>query len=229
MIIFGTRGVKSTIKSGHFHCPQCNQTKPYRHRKVTLFFTLYFIPIIPLGNKGEYVECQECKGTFIPRVLNYNTINKEDSQAIYEIAIKHSMVLIMLADGVIDEKEKKQVQKVINQFSRNKLTLNQLDDYIRKVQFEKKDASTYLKRIAGSLNEHGKEIIIKCALSVSAADGKIDDSELKVISKMAKALEMSGSHLKGIFSEFDEITKEQETRLKEEEIDKEDHRRFMPK
>ena len=39
----------------------------YKHIKVTKFFTLYFIPLIPLGSAGEYVECQTCKGTFVPR------------------------------------------------------------------------------------------------------------------------------------------------------------------
>lgn len=229
MIIFGTRGVKSTIKSGDFHCPQCDQTKPYRHRKVTKFFTLYFIPVIPLGSRGEYVECRECNGTFITRVLSTNSTQKEDVKAIYETAIKHSMVLIMLADGVIEENEKKQVHKIINRFSRNKRTIVQLDDYIKKVQSEKEDVSTYLKKIAGSLNEHGKELIIKCALSVSAADGNIDDSELKVISKMAQALEMSASHLKGILSGLDDIVKEQIEQMATVEEDKEDHSRFMPK
>lgn len=229
MIIFGTRGVKSTLNSGDFLCPQCNQTKQYRHRKVTKFFTLYFIPIIPLGKKGEYVECRECKGTFVPRVLDYNTPNKENAKAIYETAIKHSMVLIMLADGVIDDKEKKQVLEIINRFNQSKLTSTELDNYIKQVQTEKEDISTYLKKISGGLNEYGKEIIIKCALSVSAADGNVDKTELKLISKMAHALEMSTSHLKGILTGIDGITKLQQEQSTEEKFDKEDHRRFMPK
>ena len=69
MIIFGTTGVKTTIKEGNFHCPQCNTQTKYRHRKVNKFFTLYFIPLIPLGSAGEFVECRCCKGTFVPRVL----------------------------------------------------------------------------------------------------------------------------------------------------------------
>ena len=229
MIIFGTRGIKSTLNSGDFLCPQCDQTKPFRHRKVTKFFTLYFIPIIPLGKRGEYVECRECKGTFVPRVLDYNASSKENSKAIYETAIKHSMVLIMLADGVIDDKEKKQILEIINKFNRNKLTPTELDNYIKKVQAEKEDISTYLKKISGGLNEHGKEIIIKCALFVSAADGNIDKSELKVISKMAQALEMSSSHLKRILSGLEDIVKEQVEQSTEEKIDNVDHSRFMPK
>jgi len=229
MIIFGTRGVKSTIQSGEFICPQCNQSKPFRHRKVTKFFTLYFIPIIPLGKRGEYVECRECKGTFVPRVLESKSSGIEDKKALYETAIMHTMVLIMLADGKIDENEKKQVHKVINKYSRDKINFSQLDGYIKNVQAEKENASTYLKKICASLNEHGKEIIIKAALSVASADGDIDKSELKIISQMAQSMEMSSSHLKGILSGLDELIAEQKTLAESEEIDKEDHRRFMPK
>jgi uncharacterized tellurite resistance protein B-like protein len=230
MIIFGTRGVKSTIKSGDFICPQCNQTKPYRHRKITRFFTLYFIPVIPLGKAGEYVECGNCKGTFFPRVLDSNSTSKEEFKAIYEKAIKHTMVLIMLADGTIDEKEKIQVFKIINKFSHNQITMNQLDDYIKVVQKENEGVTTYLKKIGNLLNEQGKEIIIKCALSVASADGKIDDSELKLIFEMGRSLEMSSLHIKGIFNDFVEsVIPEQKETLAKERLDKEDHSRFMPK
>ena len=202
MIIFGTRGVKSTMSAGNFNCPQCDQRTPYRHRKVTNFFTLYFIPIIPLGRVGEYVECGQCKGTYIPRVLENAPSNNEAFMAEYEKAIKHSMILMMLADGVIDEKEKEQVLEIINEFSQNNISSPQLEDYIVQVQKENKDVTTYLKNVGPSLNEHGKETVIKCALAVAAADGHIDDSELKMISEMGKAMEMSASHLKGILSDI---------------------------
>ena len=202
MIIFGTTGIKSTIKSGKFNCPQCEQSKDYRHRKVTKFFTLYFIPLIPLGSAGEYVECSGCKGTFIPRVLDASTSNNDDFMAIYEQAIKHSMVLIMLADGEIDDNEKDQVLKIINKFGHNDISMLQLENYIKKVQSEREDISTYLKKVEPSLNEHGKEIIIKCALSVAAADGNVDRSELEMIFEMGQSMKMSTAHIKGIISEL---------------------------
>lgn len=34
------------------------------------WFTLYFIPIIPLGTRGFYIECAQCAGTFGPEVLS---------------------------------------------------------------------------------------------------------------------------------------------------------------
>ena len=74
IIIFGTRGVRSTIKEGNFYCPQCITEQRYKHKKVTQFFTLYFIPVIPLANKGAYVECQGCWNTYIERVLSMQPV-----------------------------------------------------------------------------------------------------------------------------------------------------------
>lgn len=203
MIIFGTRGVKSTLKEGSFHCPQCECNKNYKHKKVTKFFTLYFIPIIPLERLGEFVECQSCKGTFITKVLDYRKDAASDQfLSEYEKAMKHCMVLIMLADGEIDENEMAMVQKIVNKFGHNDITLDELEQYVKQVEQNREDIATYLKKVTPSLNEHGKEIVIKCALSVAGADGNIDASEIKLIQEMATVMEMSPSHFKGILSEM---------------------------
>ncbi len=204
MIIFGTRGVKSTKETGQFNCPQCERQTGYRHRKVTKFFTLYFIPLIPLGSAGEYVECNQCKCTFIPRVLDNSPSTPNNDReafiAIYEKAIKHSMVLIMLADGVVEEAEKVQVLKVINQYSHNDMTMKELEEYIAQLQNSIEKTNTYLASIGPMLNEHGKEEIIKAALSVAASDGHIDGTEIDEIEEMGKAMEMSKAHISGILA-----------------------------
>jgi uncharacterized tellurite resistance protein B-like protein len=203
MIIFGTRGVKSTIEEGIFNCPQCEANKDYKLKKVFKFFTLLFMPLIPLGKKGEYVECSSCKGTFIPNVLNYQSDNSSDKVlAEYEKTMKHCMVLIMLADGQIDPNEMSTVLRIINKFGHNDLTLNELEEYVRQVERDQEDVSTYLIRVTPSLNDHGKEIIIKCALAVASSDGNIDKAEFAVIKKMSKTMEMSNSHFKSILHEM---------------------------
>lgn len=205
MIIFGTRGVKSTMKEGKFNCPQCETDRHFKHKKVTRFFTLYFIPLIPLGKVGEFVECQACKGTFIPKILDYNKDAASDQfLAQYEKAMKHCMVLIMLADGIIDDNEMVMVQKIVNKFGHNDITIPQLEEYVAQVQRNPEDISTYLKGVTPSLNEHGKEIIIKCAMAVAASDGHVDESEIALVKEMANIMEMSGSHLKGILSDLTE-------------------------
>lgn len=202
MIIFGTRGVSSTKATGNFNCPQCEADRPYRHRKVTRFFTLYFIPLIPLGSKGDYVECGHCKGTFITSILNgRKTQDKQAFMAMYEQAIRHVMVKIMLADGVIDPNEKVVVLDIINRYGHNDMTSQQLNDYIKKVEADTSDISTYLKQVGPSLNDHGKELLVKCALDVAYSDGHFDDSEKKLIFQMGEIMEMSTAHIKGIMAE----------------------------
>jgi hypothetical protein len=66
MIIFGTRPKYKTIAEGQFFCPHCQQTRSYLHKKATRYFTLYFIPVIPMGDLGEFIECQTCHTMFEP-------------------------------------------------------------------------------------------------------------------------------------------------------------------
>jgi len=201
-IIFGTRGINSTIKQGDFLCPQCATERQYKHKKVTRFFTLYFIPLIPLGKAGEFVECQTCKGTFVPGVLDYDpNKDKNEFQSQYETAMRHSMILMMLADGHIDAKEKETVLQIINKFGHSDISMEKLEVLITEVERGKEPVDRYLSKISPSLNEHGKELIIKCGLSVASADENIDASEMALIYSMADAMQMSKNHLKGIIED----------------------------
>jgi uncharacterized Zn finger protein len=71
ILIWGSRGLTSELGRGEFYCPQCMELNvPYRHKSVREWFTLYFIPIFPIGGKTTYVECEGCRGTFKDEVLD---------------------------------------------------------------------------------------------------------------------------------------------------------------
>jgi hypothetical protein len=69
MIIFGTRGRHKKLDEGPFFCPNCNQQRRYDHKKIQRYFSLYFIPVVPMDTVTEYIECQTCGTTFKPEVL----------------------------------------------------------------------------------------------------------------------------------------------------------------
>ena len=69
MIIFGTRNRFKTISTGQFYCPRCQVQRTYEHKQAKRYFTLYFVPLIPMGDLGEFVECQTCHMTFKLDVL----------------------------------------------------------------------------------------------------------------------------------------------------------------
>src|SRR5205085_7504003 len=71
-IIWGSRGITSTLDKGEFYCPRCNRDRlPYALKSTRPWFTLYFIPLFPIGGAEKYVECQRCGGTFREEVLDY--------------------------------------------------------------------------------------------------------------------------------------------------------------
>jgi hypothetical protein len=75
MIIFGLSVfyIFGLIGRGQFHCPNCGGDRNYEHRTARRFFTLFFLPVIPLDKVGEVVQCQTCRVRFDPVVLKRPT------------------------------------------------------------------------------------------------------------------------------------------------------------
>jgi zinc-ribbon family len=71
MIIFGTRRRYKTIGDGQFFCPHCQTTRDYERKQGKNYFALYFIPLIPMGDAGEFIECQTCHRSYAPEVLKF--------------------------------------------------------------------------------------------------------------------------------------------------------------
>jgi hypothetical protein len=69
IVFFGMKNVGRKVSAGIFTCPQCRHDTPYTLKKVSRYFTLYFIPLIPLGKVGEVVQCDECGTEFETDIL----------------------------------------------------------------------------------------------------------------------------------------------------------------
>ena len=69
LILFGTKTRFKTLSTGQFYCPQCCARQTYALRLARDYFTLYFIPILPIKTRGEVVTCQTCGANFQKEVL----------------------------------------------------------------------------------------------------------------------------------------------------------------
>lgn len=96
MIIWGTRGLTRKGKVGRFFCPQCDVERDYRTVKVQRFFTLYFIPVIPMDVVYEGVRCEACGSEYKPAVLGYDpraereAVQREVHKGLVEILLTFS-------------------------------------------------------------------------------------------------------------------------------------------
>jgi hypothetical protein len=77
IILWGSTGFTSNTGEGKFLCPQCGDERRYERKEVNRWFTLYFIPLFPIGSAGEYVECTKCEGSWEVGILEITGRDRE--------------------------------------------------------------------------------------------------------------------------------------------------------
>ena len=64
-IIFGLSSKVKARPAGQFHCPVCRSQRTYAELRQSRRFTLFFIPVLPLGSSSlGRVVCTTCGSEF---------------------------------------------------------------------------------------------------------------------------------------------------------------------
>lgn len=192
-----------------FFCPECRERREHKHKRVRRFFTLYFIPLIPLDLLGEYVECQHCTSTYKLNVLEYDP-EKEHRHIEREAntAIRRIMVMMLLADGVVDAEEVEVVRVIYNRFTQLDLSEQEVLAEITEAKSDNRSIEEFASTLVGFLNVDGREMVLRCALMVALADGEFHATEQELLKNIATALQMSPAHFKGVLAEFMDMSAE---------------------
>jgi hypothetical protein len=204
MILFGTRGVTSIADSGSFACPGCGGTQQrYLRKSVRRFFTLYFIPVIPLNKVGEYIECQHCGNTYNEQVLSHDPAAQQ-AKSLAELFehVKRIMIVTALADGRVDDAELEAIREYYKKLSGATLNGPDLERELAMARQANIKPADYARRFAANLNEHGKEMVIKAVHSVLIAGGELGQDEHALLNDLGTALNVTGAHFRGILSDL---------------------------
>ena len=193
MIIWGWRVRKKTIGTGVFFCPGEGGDRNYEHKQARRWFTIFFIPLIPLKELGDFIECTSCENTYYPDVLKGKTASEIED--ISTIAIRHVAVSMALADGTVDPRERDAAVTVVQRFASHPYDLDDLDSDLSSLQVSA--LSDNLEELGAVLNEHGKENVLTAAVFLAGADGHVDRFEMEVARQIGKALTMSSAHIEG--------------------------------
>ncbi|MEZ6096168.1 MAG: DUF533 domain-containing protein [Pirellulaceae bacterium] len=185
MIIYGSRGIKSTIDTRPFHCPQCNDQREGNLRQVRNFFTLYFIPVIPLNVAGRFVECTTCRGNFNEDIYDYDP---EKARKETEEQMLRVMILAALADGMVDDNEREEIKRQFQDLAGLPLTNDTLRQEIDMAMKANTNLNDYVSGIAPNLSNHGKVLVVKLAFFTMSAHGELKTGHNDQLSKLAKTL-----------------------------------------
>ena len=196
LVIFGTRGRSHTIGSGQFFCPREGGDRRYEHKEARRWFTLFFIPLIPLDRLGDYIECTSCQSTYYTTVLEAPT--GASIQDVMTQAIRYVAVSLTLADGHVAPEERRVATEVVRQFA--SVEYGESDLVADLDRLDPAGLVDNLEELGGILNQHGKEAVLEAAMRLAASDGSIDPTEIATIEQIGRALTMTDAHVRGVIA-----------------------------
>lgn len=201
MIIWGSRGITSTLQSTQFNCPRCSGPRSCSVKQVRSFFTLYFIPIIPLNVLGRFVECGSCGGTFAEEALHHDP-EKERQETF--IQLLRVMVLAALADGMVDDAERAEIKRQYLEFAGLPVPAATLENEIEMAIAAKVDLNSFVSRIADGLSNHGRALVVKLAFHTMASTGGLKPGHSEQLSKLATTLKIPPDQFKELITMLSE-------------------------
>lgn len=188
MIIFGTRGLTSVAGTGVFHCPRCGPQRTYSHKRVNRWFTLYFIPVLPIGSAGEYVECEGCAGTFGPEVLHYNP--EEERRQIID-QVKRILILAAMAHGPADDSKVASVQAAYAGLTDIHIMPEEIWQEIELANQAGAKLIPYAQHVATQFNDSAKNMLLAGVGTVLSYDGSVTALDEQVLLQLAAAMGMT--------------------------------------
>ena len=162
MIIWGSRTTNKNVSSGPFHCPRCGPEKRYDLIQVNRWFTLYFIPLIPMGSEGKYVKCKACAGTFDETAVNYDpVVAQEEFVAKLDSAIVRSLLILAQAAPPVTDEVMLAIADVMERTRARDMELPELWDLMSEIQSRKMTIKIALSPVATSLSDEGSRMVIQ--------------------------------------------------------------------
>ncbi len=185
----GTTELTLTRGTGTFHCPNCDQMSPYRHRNKRMFLTIYFVPLIPLKLVEEFIECSTCKQTFEPDILEMTAdeIRASKRRMTAEI-IRRVLVVIVAADDQVTEDELAVVQRFAQQNDLPNVSAEQMLRESAAVREAEMDWIYYIRQIAQSLAEEDKDQLVFHAFLAATAGGDLSDARQALLKTLPEAI-----------------------------------------
>ncbi|WP_147918823.1 zinc-ribbon domain-containing protein [Ruania zhangjianzhongii] len=196
MIIFGLVVLTfGQIGTGVFYCPQCADDREYVHSHRRRFFSLFFIPIIPLNRVGEVVKCQTCKTKFVPDVLSAPT-QGASKQAL--ISGMRAAMAVILAASRTPEPGIPAALRALDWIGAGDVGADGLRSDMRVPQGQ---AGVPLQQAGAVLGTEGAEAYLTAAVKVGMHTGEFAQQQAEAAAFIGTNLGLSEAHTRGVIGQ----------------------------
>jgi len=192
MIIWGTRGSNRVAGNGQFFCPRCDAEQQYKHIEVKQYFTLYFIPLIPMGKQGEFIECSTCAGTFAPEILTYDP---EVEKAKTTATFRRLCVLFLLDQDRCTAPLLAAVQEIVGDTMGVDIEREDIATDVAQAQGANPDVKKFFKSQTTEFSDDGKLILFANLKQILETEGPLLPGERDRIVELGKASGLRKKHV----------------------------------
>jgi len=190
MIIFGTTSMDSTKESGAFHCPRCGMQRGYRWISVNRYFTLYFIPLIPMGSAGEYIKCDSCSGTYGTEVLSYDP---EQGRAETVAAIRRLLVLLLVQARKTGPDKVEALRTAFHEYLGEDVPAGVIHQEMQQAQQAGVSLENFARQSAEDFSDDGISLVMVAAKEVIASGGFLSEPDKDVLRELGRGLGVTGA------------------------------------
>lgn len=195
ILIWGLRARAKALSTGEFFCSHCGTDRSYVLQQIRRWFTLFFIPLFPVGKPlGEQVKCSTCGTRFSPDVLNTPT------SASFSENLRGAMRIAAVSMLAAGDRANEAARTAAVDAARTSGAENYDETWLTHdlEVLDPSNLSEYLAPLANGLNTQGKETFIEQVARIGAADGPLTSPENRVLESLGSALGISAAHLRGI-------------------------------
>jgi tellurite resistance protein len=205
LIIFGLRVLYRTIGQGEFHCQRCGGDRPYQHRTGRRWFTLFFIPVIPLTMTGEHVKCAVCGTCYRMGVLDLPT--SAQMQERLPAGVRAAATAVLRAGGASSAPARRRAIDAIKGAGQADYGDAALDADLSasaRSAHPAQDLAEALNRLAVQLAVPAREWFLADAVRIGLADGPLSDDERQAVQEIAAQLGMTAAQARGVIAMTEE-------------------------
>jgi len=188
-----------TIGQGVFYCRHCGGDRRYRHRDGRKWFTLLFIPVIPLDRVSEHVQCQCCGTRYVTEVLRQPTT--EQMQAALPAGMR-AAAAAMLRSG--DAGSQNARQRAISMIIDAGVADYDEDALEQDLEQPAEWLRAALNQVGAQLTIQAREWYLADVIRIGMADGALNDSERSAAQAIGLDLGMTRAQVVGVIAMTDE-------------------------
>jgi hypothetical protein len=195
LLIWGFRTFYRTIGQGVFHCRRCGGDREYRHRSGRRFFTLFFIPVIPLTKSSEHVQCTACRTRYHLDVLGLPTAAQ--MQAALPTGMRAAAaVMLRSGDPGSPAARQRAVEAIQGAGSQGYGDVSLDADLAQPVEA----VTTALNQVGSQLTPDAREWFLAEVVRIGLMDGPLSDQQRQTAQAVAADLGMTQAQGYGVIS-----------------------------